>query len=215
MNLLLRLLTATLAGAFLFCGTLNAQLLVITHTGTGSGTLLNPPDGSGSVISFTNASFTITATLDTAYRGELYNSDSARYGYYIDNSPASISINGVGDFTFTSQTRTLVNNSIGMVAFTHGGSDPADLFDGPSDAAFYAWDMLTGIGPISGTASLIQWNPTPYVNTNGGRLIFNDASDVTTTFTATAIPEPSTCVALLGLGALGFAAWRRLHRKVR
>jgi hypothetical protein len=187
-----------LAVAALLCATHSfAQQLTLTHTGTGSGTLNGTP--------FTTTSFTITELIDTANRG------SFSGGFDDVDSLASIAITGLGSFTFITPTRTFVNNSANIVGFARAGG--SDLFDGPTDAAFTSWDMLTGIGPITGTGLVLQWSASP-INTSGGILVFTNTplgSPIPTTFTAvlTAIPEPSTDAALTGLLALGFAARRK------
>ena len=78
-----------------------------------------------------------------------------------------------------------------------------DLFDEPS-SAFADWDMLSSIGPISGSASLLQWSFSP-VNTDGGVLVFNDgtsASVFTATVSGSSVPEPSSLL-LIVVGLVG------------
>jgi hypothetical protein len=201
-----------------------AQQLILTQTGTGSGEI-KTLDGGGNwnapIFTFTDAAFTLTSIVDTANRHELWTAQSERYGYAIHNSLVSIEIAGVGNFTVTYPgTQSIVNNLTGGFAFCrdeHGAE--SDLFDGPADSAFLTWDMLTGIGPISGTGSLLQWGEIPWIYTSGGYLFFtsslSDHGAFPMTFTAqVAVPEPSACAALAGLGVLGFATYRKRHRQV-
>jgi hypothetical protein len=46
------------------------------------------------------------------------------------------------------------------------------LYNGPTDAAFATWNMLSSIGPIGGTGKFFQWSgdPFPLVNTSAGVL---------------------------------------------
>jgi hypothetical protein len=99
-----------------------------------------------------------------------------------------------------------------IVGYSRAGDFGADLFNGPVDSAFATWDMLTSIGPITGSGSLIQWDSEPVV-TSGGILAFNTAS-TSATFEASvgalAIPEPETYALMMaGLGLLGFVARRK------
>ncbi|HWZ31166.1 MAG TPA: PEP-CTERM sorting domain-containing protein [Bryobacteraceae bacterium] len=165
-----------------------AGILSITHTGVGSGTI--------GTTTFTNASFTITDLADTAAR------QSFTGGFFIDDLSASIAITGVGTFMFTTGTRTFVNQSNDTVGFSRAGNLGADLFNGPTNAAFATWDMLSGIGPISGVGSLLQWSSSA-VNTSGGVLVFaNGSSDTRFQATLSGVPEPSS-IALVGIGAIG------------
>ena len=159
-----------------------------THQGVGSGSINGH--------AFTSTAFTITATGGTATRQAFVG------GFFINHLTASISIAGVGDFTFITPTRTFVNNNSPVVGFSRAGLFGADLFNGPFSAAFQNWDMLTSIGPVAGNGNLQQWTLTP-VLTSGGQLIFDSDNSTPATFTATvgvaAVPEPAS-LTLLGLG---------------
>ena len=167
-----------------------ATMLTSTQTRSGSGTLGGVP--------FATSNFIITSVGDTA----------ARLGYsagwFINNTSASIQIDGLGTLDILTPTRLFVNNSTQTVGFSRAGTTGADLFNGPSAAALSTWDMLTPIGPISGQGQLMQWLDTP-INTTCGVLMFNDS------FSATifnAVPEPAT-LALHSLGGLGIIRRRR------
>lgn len=168
-----------------------ADVLTFIHTGNGSGTLNGVP--------FPASNFTITSTGDTNNR------QSFGSGWFIDHSSSSINIQGVGNLTVLTPTRTFVNNPGQIVGYSRAGSNGADLYNGPTNAVFGTWDMLGPIGPIAGTASLLQWQLNPQINTSGGILIFNNG---TSPATFQAIPEPASAV-LVGLGALAGLLRRR------
>lgn len=159
------------------------------HLGSGSGTI----DG----VAF-SATFAITAVGNTNDRQDL------GFAFFIDHTSAEINIDGVGLFSFVSGTRTFVNNSAHSVGFSRAGFGGADLFNGPTNAAFGSWDMLSSIGPISGGGELLQWGIEDVV-TSGGILFFDDFfTDVR--FTATVVPAPAS---LTLLSITGIALTRR------
>ena len=165
--------------AILFAASSYADTITFTHTGIGSGVI--------GTTSFSNAAFTITDGGDTT------NVEAIGGGFSLEDAFASIEISGVGTFDFTSATRTFVSGDI--VGFSRGTTMGSDLFDGPNSAAFATWDMLTSIGPISGSGQLLQWSMSA-VDTTGGVLVF-DNSDTDTVFTATvgtAVPEPAETI---------------------
>ncbi len=173
-----------------------AAEITITQTGTGSGTIGGTP--------FTSDGFTITSVGDTGNRA------SYSGGFFISSNSASISIAGLGTYQFITATGIFNNTSGAEPGFTRAPLGGLDLFDGPENVAFDDWDMLTSIGPITGTAELLQWQKSPVV-TSGGTLVFQNANGVPTTFQATvAVPEPST-FSLLAVGAIGMLGyvWRR------
>lgn len=181
---------AAAAGLAAVTAAAHADPIIFSYTGAGSGSIAG--------VSFTDADFVITATGDTASR------EAIATGWFIDHATASIDIAGVGSFDFISPTRTFVNNPNSVVGFSRGGISGLDLFDGPTDTAFAAWDMLSSIGPITGSGQLRQWSLVP-VETSGGVLLFDNAGSAAT-FSATVIPAPASAV-LLALG--GFVAARR------
>jgi hypothetical protein len=157
------------------------------HEGSGSGTL------GGNAF---NTNFVITAQADTNARV------TADPGiYFIDHNAAQIALSGIGTFAFTSPTRTFVNNPNMIVGFSRANTDGADLFDGPVNPSFATWNMLTSIGPISGSGELIQWTlaGSSQVTTTNGVLIFNNAQVAMARVTARVVPEPAAI--FLGLGA--------------
>jgi PEP-CTERM motif-containing protein len=203
---LLRFAAATWLAAF-FTGAA-AEPITFIFTGMGSGSLNG--------TAFSSSAFTITGHADTLARS----SDAGPGVYYTDHLTADIDIAGLGDFAFLTPTRTFVNTGASIVGFSRAGASGLDLYDGPQDSALATWDMLSAIGPISGSAQIQQWmgveGSDEPVLTSGGELIMNDGTS-DATFEATvgiaAIPEPETYSMLLaGMGLIGFIARRRRRR---
>jgi len=180
-----------------------ADPITFTHQGMGSGSIAGTP--------FARTSFTITAVGNTSNR------QSFGSGFSIDHDSAMISITGVGTFIFTSGTRTFVNNDAQIVGFSRASTGGLDLFDGPNNTVFAAWDMFSSIGPVADGGTLSQWGaPRPPVLTNGGQLLFTDGLSPII-FTAIVgqpaeIPEP-TSLTLLGLSIGGAAIANRFRRR--
>jgi hypothetical protein len=182
-----------------------AAPIIFTHAGSGSGRL-------GSTV-FPTSNFVITAVGNTDSR-EIRSHDFAAI-FSMSHSAANIFIDGLGEFAFTSPTRTFLYDptiSAG-VGFARGGQDwpdGADLFDGPDSPELTNWQMLTGIGPVTGPGMLVQWGIEPAIQTSAGVLFFDDRSDVTITFTAVVVPEPLMLYQLALAGVLAGAVRRRI-----
>lgn len=176
----------------------SAATITFTHAGTGSGQIGG--------TTFTNADFVIVDTADTASRIAIPG------GWSINDLSASISIAGLGTFTFLTPTRTFVNNVASFAGFSRSGASGDDLYFDPVNPAFASWDLLSSIGPISGTGQVLQWTSAfAAVNTNRGVLTINSGTNPGV-FTAavsviTATPEPSSLV-FLCLGLIGMVVVR-------
>ena len=183
-----RAVTAIATALLVLTPAASADVITFKQTGVGSGTLNGVP--------FPASNFLITSIGDTANVGWFED------GWYLDHNSSSITIAGLGTVGLVSPTETFVNNTNHVVGYTRADT-LYDLYDGPANPAFAAWDMLSPIGPISGTASLLQWTATP-VLTTGGVLVFNDGN-CDAIFTAV-IPEPASFVAC---GLVSLLARRR------
>jgi hypothetical protein len=169
MRLILSLLVTL--GPVSICG---AVPVTFTYEGAGSGTLNG--------VSFGATTFVITAQGDTSNR-------TGSGPYSIQHGTAQIQLTGLGTYSFTSLTRTFVNQSIQLVGFSRAPG--SDLFWGPTNAQFSNWNMLSSIGPVAGNGSLLQWTLTPAITTNAGVLVFNNGTTAAT-FTARLVPEPGS-----------------------
>src|SRR5688500_10896077 len=105
----------SLLAGLLLSATASAAPITFIFTGTGSGALNEVP--------FESLDFTITATGDTDAR------QTFGQGYFIDHLTATLDVAGYETQTFTTPTRTFVNNSSNVVGFSHAGSTGADLYN--------------------------------------------------------------------------------------
>jgi len=196
MKHLILVLAATCCAIAICASPAAAVPITFIHTGSGSGTLEGTP--------FSLSAFTITGIGDTDNRMSV-----SDYAYFIDHDAASIDIAGLGTLTFLTGTRTFVNYDFSVVGFSRGGTGGSDLFNGPTDSAFASWDMLSSIGPISGSAYALQW--TSGVETNLGTLVLDSLGYVPATFEAvvgeSVIPVPGAI--LLGALGAGLVGWFR------
>ncbi|HKQ47007.1 MAG TPA: hypothetical protein VJZ71_02930 [Phycisphaerae bacterium] len=186
-----------LAIALLSTTTASAQATLISfvHAGVGAGTLDGEP--------FSLRDFKITSVGDTDDRVPFFGS------LKIPHQASSILIAGLGTFDILTPTHTSVSNSSSTVEYARSIEGGSALIAGPSNPAFSTWNMLDAVGPVSGSALLLQWgDPFAPIQTSGGVLFF-EVGFSDTTFQA--IPEPSTFV-MLGNAGLIMAARRRPRR---
>jgi PEP-CTERM motif len=189
-----------LAAAAVFCSaTTFANPITFIYTGFGSGTLAGN--------AFASSSFTITAVGDTANKASCGGTCD-----YIDHDSVSITITGLGTFSFSTGTRTFFEDAADIAGFSRAGASGLDLFYSPQTAVLNGWDLTSSIGPISGVSQLLQWAPGfGSMETSGGTLVFTTGTN-DSTFQAIAdpgtVPEP-TSLALAGLALLGCVAASR------
>ncbi|HET8710820.1 MAG TPA: VPLPA-CTERM sorting domain-containing protein [Spongiibacteraceae bacterium] len=169
---------------------MQASAATVTYFQTGHGT------GTLNGVAF-DSYFAITAVADTA-------NVASCGGACLTNTnlSAMIYIDSLGPVTFITQTRYFSSNS-GVGGFSREGG--ADLFDMPS---FPAWDMVSSIGPVIGTADLSQWGLADVITTGG--VLYFDTLTTPSAFTASVSQVPVPAAAwLFGSGLFGLAGCAR------
>jgi PEP-CTERM motif len=189
-----------LAAAAAFCSaSVFAAPITFIYTGFGAGSLAGN--------NFNASAFTITAIGDTTNKASC-----GSLCEYIEHDSASITVTGLGTFSFSTATRTFFSDDSDTAGLSRAGLNGLDLFYSPQSALLDGWDLASSIGPISGVSQLLQWANFDDVVTSGGTLVFetstNDSSFQAIVDPGT-VPEP-TSAALVGLALLGcYAASRR------
>jgi len=149
-------------------------------------------------VGFT-APVTVTFTGDTS---NVTNSCGASVAPCNQVGTATITIGGLGTYTFTDAMEAFDNQSYPAAGISDLSSGPFSVLD-TIDSAFITYGLTTAIGPITDTSFI---NPALFANTTGGVLNFTGDSG-TSTFTATT-PEPMT-LGLLGPGLFGLFLARK------
>jgi hypothetical protein len=135
----------------------------------------------------------------------LYSDNAGRPGTPLETLSGSNNPATAADYTYTSSGTTLNANTTYWVA---ASATTGDMF------TFYDWKGTTSASEATtGGATWLIGDTLAYSENGGstwtiGNGVFALQLSVSTT-AATAVPEPSTYAALLGLGALGFVAYKR------
>lgn len=197
--------TNCLLGVVLFFGITSASIaepIQIIYEGRGAGSI----DGQA----FAETDLIVTALADTSSR---QTAPGLPEVFILENDSVQISIDGVGDFSFLTGTQTFVNPGFSgpesAVAGIIGATGEGDLFYSSKSPLFASWDMLSSIGPVTGTGNLPAWVLAD-VNTSGGVLVLDGNATVLSNFTATIIPEPGT----MGLAAVAILISCRRRRRL-
>jgi len=195
----------------------HAQVVISQNTAVASGDTNNgqsfKPSGFNQSGSYTTSSAYLTqftfVVSDSGTAGTRPNNEA----YLLIYSGSGFSGGAVTGGTLLDVSTNTQNwatlGSLSTATFTFSGS--------------VALDTTTQYYAVFSTSPVSLMNPNHGVLINnesygggnllhsGSELVGNDAK-FTATFATAAIPEPSTYAALFGLGALGFAAWRRSRR---
>ncbi len=168
-----------------------AEPITYTLTAVGSGTL-----GSAS---FSNETFTITSTANTANITESAGPFNTSI-YMVPGITSTVSVAGLGIATFTVPTEDLSTTGLpGSFAFTAEPPNSDDFYAnllGVATSGLSGYNLSTSIGPLTGS-------PQNDSGTDFGTTVGNfDLTSVTSdTFQARLVPEPGSFT-FLGLGAL-------------
>jgi hypothetical protein len=180
--------------ALIFSSSALAAPIIVTHTATG--TISGSTNGNA---------FGASTVIFTGY-GDTTSRDTIGPNVFdIDHTSATVEIVGVGTYNFITPTRTFVNNQ--TVGFSR--SSGADLLNGPSDALLGPWEMLTSVGPVSGSGNFLQWTLSD-MDTDGGVLVFG-GRPTSIEFQAVVggnVPAPAA-MSLFGFGLFSLGVVRR------
>ena len=124
------------------------------------------------------------------------------HSFIVLNPSMSVFVSGVGSGGFADPTRTVSNQE-----FSHSGFGNDALHLGVAfvnNEIFTSYDLRTPIGPVAG---LLTFNANASFPTTAGDFTLTDALDGT--FTATAVPEPTSAALVFSACAIGWLALGR------
>jgi hypothetical protein len=192
----------------------SAQVTFVFHDGGALGTTGSALDDEAGEVTSTVGGVTLTAEafLDGSSTGTIFNGASGSFG---------INASGTGDETQRFDNDLGVESMV--LSFDIGGTfDSIDLrfiesateaelvFDGGTTYQLNSV-TATGTSDIATIGETFTAGQTITLRMNSGAAAGSNFA--LESFTITAVPEPSSFAALLGLGALGFVATRRRGRK--
>lgn len=152
----------------------------------------------------------LVATGNTADR--VIVSSPSEY-FYIDNTHAVITLDGLGGYLFLTPTQTWVSNFIGSAGISFAGPFGPNIITGPLQTpAFRNWDMLGPINEQFGLGGIEQPGNSP-IQTSAGTLVLAPLSLVPVSFAARRVPEPSA--SLFGCTGLALMLMIRLSNRRR
>lgn len=162
----------------------SAAPLTITVTGTGTGT-------AGSK-SFTNQTFTITLTSDTA--AVVHGTTCCANDFTTPSgTQATVNIATVGSGTLNDNQAVFVNQSEATLGIWHY-NDPDWLTIG--SPSFLTYTLSSSVGPVSGTT--FTFPAAQAMNTSLGALVLNSVSGVTATVTVGASNQGPPVISSIG-----------------
>ena len=181
---------------------LHAQSETVTYLGTGTGSLNG--------VGFTNANFDFVVTYDPSLPlvGGAYATTSAMMTLSGFNGDAAFSVTGV--------TNEYVVSTAGLTEFATQG--PGQQYNPGFNAqilAAYQFEAWDGVSAATFLSPAGVFNQFVGAETTQGLLTMNTGTMTSFSVSGTAVPEPSTYAALFGVGALGFAAYRRRRTQLR
>ena len=190
----------------LSCSVAHATSITYSLTTTASGTFGGSP--------FTNAQVTLTLTGDTA---NVVPGPTPYTDVVVNPGTATVNVSGLGTGTFTDSI-LIVDTLSDLTIF---GVPAVLILDNTTNtgivlqtgSAFTTYDLLTSLGPLSGTGGVASGSAiTPVFPTTAGDLTWTVGQSLgDSTFTAvTTTPEPGTFV-LVGSGLMAALARRRFR----